>query len=111
MSLLLIRLPFQSSALQRVGLADAVEWRNEKDGTVSGSPSVTFFAPTNKAFDRLPKKLKLFLFSPFGEPVLKKLLQYHIAPEFVLHSGKLTSYLCQIWQVANTHHRLHSQCF
>ena len=61
-----------------------------KDSTVQGSPATTVFAPTNKAFQRLPKKLRLFLFSPFGEHVLKKLLQFHIVPEFVLHSGGLS---------------------
>ncbi|KAI0822649.1 hypothetical protein BC628DRAFT_654431 [Trametes gibbosa] len=79
-----------TSALQRVGLTDAVEWREvpSSDGkhTVDGSPAVTIFAPTNKAFSKLPPKLKLFLFSPFGERALKKLLQFHIVPELVLHA-------------------------
>ncbi|KAI0710398.1 hypothetical protein C8T65DRAFT_648223 [Cerioporus squamosus] len=78
-----------TSALQRVGLTDAVEWRNVEGGTVDGSPAVTFFAPTNKAFQRLPRDLRLFLFSPFGEKALKKLLQYHVVPEFVLHTNYL----------------------
>ncbi|KAI0371796.1 hypothetical protein BV20DRAFT_965078 [Pilatotrama ljubarskyi] len=82
-----------TSALQRVGLTDAVEWREVpgSDGkhTVDGSPAVTFFAPTNKAFARLPKRLRAFLFSPFGEKALKKLLQFHIVPEVVLHADYL----------------------
>ena len=78
----------QTSALQRVGLTDAVEWRNVPGGTVDGSPAVSFFAPTNKAFEKLPHGLRRFLFSPFGEKALKKLLQYHIIPEFVLHTSK-----------------------
>ena len=73
--------------MQRVGLTDAVDWRDQKDSTIVGSSAVTVFAPTNKAFDHLPRKLKLFLLSPFGGPVLKKFLQYHILPEYVLHSG------------------------
>ncbi len=56
---------------------------------MQGSPAVSVFAPTNKAFSRLPPKLKLFLFSPFGEKALKKLLQFHVVPEAVLHSGML----------------------
>ncbi|RDX45422.1 hypothetical protein OH76DRAFT_1559064 [Lentinus brumalis] len=78
-----------TSALQRVGLTDALEWRNVEGGTVDGSPAVTFFAPTNQAFQRLPRNLRLFLFSPFGEKALKKLLQYHIVPEFVFHTNYL----------------------
>ena len=83
----------QTSSLQRVGLTDAVEWRDvhNSDGkhTVDGSPAVTVFAPTNRAFTRLPPKLRHFLFSPFGERVLKKLLQFHVAPEVILHAGEL----------------------
>ncbi|CDO74727.1 hypothetical protein BN946_scf184593.g9 [Trametes cinnabarina] len=79
-----------TSALQRVGLTDAVEWHevpsSEGKHTVEGSPAVTVFAPTNKAFSRLPTRLQHFLFSPFGEKVLKKLLQFHIVPELVLHA-------------------------
>ncbi|KAI9056677.1 hypothetical protein FKP32DRAFT_1607820 [Trametes sanguinea] len=79
-----------TSALQRVGLTDAVDWHNvhNSDGkdTVEGSPAVTFFAPTNRAFERLPTRLRRFLFSPFGAKALKKLLQFHIVPELVLHA-------------------------
>ncbi|KAI0637277.1 hypothetical protein C8Q77DRAFT_1155122 [Trametes polyzona] len=82
-----------TSALQRVGLTGDIEWREvpNADGkhTVDGSPAVTFFAPTNKAFARLPKRLKFFLFSPLGEKVLKKLLQFHVVPEVVLHADYL----------------------
>ena len=65
-----------------------MEWRKVPAGTVDGSPAVSFFAPTNKAFEKLPHGLRRFLFSPFGEKALKKLLQYHIIPEFVLHTSK-----------------------
>ncbi len=60
---------------------------------------VTVFAPTNHAFQRLPKRLKFFLFSPFGERVLKKLLQYHIVPDLAFFSGKsdLYCYVCNIF--------------
>jgi len=47
---------------------------------------VTVFAPTNNAFARLPKGLQRFLFSRFGERALKKLLEFHIVPEFILYS-------------------------
>ncbi|TCD59810.1 hypothetical protein EIP91_011407 [Steccherinum ochraceum] len=80
-----------TSAIQRVGLTDAADWRyvpgegNEK-GTVEGSPSITVFAPINAAFKKLPWKLRLFLFSPFGEKVLGKLLAFHIVPDVIAHS-------------------------
>ncbi|OCH95262.1 FAS1 domain-containing protein [Obba rivulosa] len=80
-----------TSALQRVDLTDEVEWRHvrgsdDKEWTLEGSPAVTFFAPSNGAFKKLPPKLKGFLFSPFGERALKKILQYHIVPETILHT-------------------------
>jgi uncharacterized surface protein with fasciclin (FAS1) repeats len=85
-----------TSALQRLGLTKALEWRyvssNEKydkDWTVEGTGSTTFFVPSNIAFKKLPKKLQLFLFSPFGEKVLKKLLGFHVVPGIVLHSDYL----------------------
>ncbi|KAK2467100.1 hypothetical protein APHAL10511_001358 [Amanita phalloides] len=79
------------SAIQRTGLTNALDFRftNDNDGgesRVEGTEAVTVFAPTNTAFEALPKDLRLFLFSPFGERALKKILQYHIVPEFVLHS-------------------------
>ncbi|KAI0085408.1 FAS1 domain-containing protein [Irpex rosettiformis] len=77
-----------SSAIQRVNLTDAVDWHwNWQSKTLDGSPAVTLFAPTNKAFHKLPTKLKLFLFSPFGERALKKILSYHVIPEYVFHSN------------------------
>ncbi|KAI0670675.1 hypothetical protein C8Q78DRAFT_139688 [Trametes maxima] len=79
-----------TSALQRVGLTDGVDWRDvpspDREHTNEGSPVVTFFAPTNRAFARLPRDLRIFLFSPWGEKVLKKLLQFHIVPDLVLHA-------------------------
>ncbi|KAI8998915.1 FAS1 domain-containing protein [Trametes punicea] len=79
-----------TSALARVGLTDAVEWRDVRDSdgkhTVDGSPAVTVFAPTNRAFARLPRRLYRYLFSPLGEKALKKLLQFHVVPELVLHA-------------------------
>ena len=62
---------------------------------------MSVFAPTNKAFSRLPHKLKLFLFSPFGEKALKKLLQFHIVPKAVLHSGTFSTCLRFTFRTAN----------
>ncbi|KAI0798109.1 FAS1 domain-containing protein [Abortiporus biennis] len=81
-----------TSAIQRTGLKDAIDWHwvhgeDGKKGTLEGSPTVTVFAPSNKAFHRLPRKLKVFLFSPFGTRLLKKLLEFHIVPDFALYTN------------------------
>lgn len=85
----------QTSAIQRVGLTGAIDrWHCTRDDGHDigflGATATTAFAPTSGAFKRLPKKLKLYLFSPFGQKALKKLLEYHIVPNFVLHTGEYT---------------------
>ncbi|THH31759.1 hypothetical protein EUX98_g2420 [Antrodiella citrinella] len=80
-----------TSAVQRTGLTDAADWhyirgKDGEKGTVEGSPSITVFAPINAAWKKLPWKLRLFLFSPFGEKILGKLVQYHVVPDVILHS-------------------------
>lgn len=82
---------YVTSAIQRVDLTGAVDrwWTPGKDGdhgSFVGAEITTFFAPTSGAFQRLPNKLRLFLFSPFGSKALKKLLEYHIVPQVVLHT-------------------------
>lgn len=76
-----------TSALQRSNLTKKLDIRYVRDRGLEGTPLVTIFAPTNRAFERLPQKLKMFLFSPWGEGVLAKLLQYHVVPEAVIHSN------------------------
>ncbi|KDR81415.1 hypothetical protein GALMADRAFT_239299 [Galerina marginata CBS 339.88] len=76
-----------TSTLQRSHLTHDLDLRWVREKGLVGASLVTVFAPTNKAFLSLPKKLRLFLFSPFGERVLKKLLQYHIVPGAVVHSN------------------------
>ncbi|KAF7971644.1 hypothetical protein HWV62_20684 [Athelia sp. TMB] len=84
-----------TSAVQRIGATDALEWRyvptggEDRKWELQGSASSTLFAPTSGAFEKLPWKLRLFLFSPFGEKVLGKLLQLHVVPGVVLHSDYL----------------------
>lgn len=78
--------------MQRTGLTNAVDYRfvpdsDDKTTSVEGSAVVTAFVPSNKAFAKLPRKLQAFLFSPFGERALKKLLQYHIVPDVALFTG------------------------
>ena len=70
-----------------------MDFHGGEDGSTEGAGAVSVFAPTNKAFSRLPPRLKHFLFSPFGEKALKKLLQFHIIPDAVLHSSEFRS-LC-----------------
>ncbi|KAL5532950.1 hypothetical protein ACEPAF_4724 [Sanghuangporus sanghuang] len=80
-----------SSAIQRTALTSALDYKFvpdaiEEQTSAEGSPVVTLFAPTNKAFLSLPRDLQLFLFSPFGERVLKKILQYHVVPDIALYT-------------------------
>lgn len=82
---------YVTSAIQRVELTGAIDrwWTPGKDGghgSFVGAEITTFFAPTSGAFKRLPHKLRHFLFSPFGTKALKKLLEYHIVPQVVLHT-------------------------
>jgi hypothetical protein len=87
----------QTSAIQRVDLTDNVDLRyvkkdNEEGYELQGASSLTLFAPTNSAFERLPLKLRLFLFSPLGHRALRKVLEYHIVPSLVVHSGMWHGY-------------------
>jgi hypothetical protein len=101
-SLRLLYFTLQTSALQRVDLTGAVDrwWTPGKDGghgSFVGAEVTTFFAPTSGAFRRLPNKLRHFLFSPFGTKALKKLLEYHIVPQVVLHTGEQTQKVILSW--------------
>ena len=78
----------QTSALQRSNLTHLVDLRHVHKQSFEGSTLVTIFAPTNHAFERLPRRLKLFLFSPFGGRILEKLLRFHIVPDLAFFSGK-----------------------
>jgi uncharacterized surface protein with fasciclin (FAS1) repeats len=76
-----------TSALQRTALTGDVNWEwLHSEHKMIGTNAVTFFAPSNRAFSRLPFRLRRFLFSPFGARALRKLLQFHIVPGLVLHS-------------------------
>jgi len=63
----------------------------EKTGlaaTLNSTPSTggTFFAPTNRAWTRLPPVINAWLFSEKGLPVLEKLLRYHISANQTLYT-------------------------
>lgn len=45
--------------------------------------SFTIFAPTNQAFLSLGPKANFFLFSPFGQHILRYVLSYHIVPHLI----------------------------
>jgi uncharacterized surface protein with fasciclin (FAS1) repeats len=63
-----------------------VPGKGEEKGHLEGVSAATLFLPTNEAFQTLPRRLRLFL---FGKRVLKKLLQYHIVPDIVVHSSTI----------------------
>lgn len=56
---------------------------HHRHSAAPGQGSLTLFAPANLAWNRLPIKLKLFLFSPFGEGVLGKVLALHSLPKTI----------------------------
>lgn len=47
-------------------------------GTLSGAGSYTVFAPTNAAFDKLPRATRDELMSPAGKADLASILTYHV---------------------------------
>lgn len=63
------------AAIKTAGLAD----------TLSGAGSFTLFAPTNQAFNKLPKGSANLLMKPENKDALTKVLTYHTVP------GKLNS--------------------
>jgi uncharacterized surface protein with fasciclin (FAS1) repeats len=81
-----------TSALQRVGGRDYCDWRYDhkksKPGkpVFSGTPLATVFAPTNDAWNSLPPRLHMWLFSRFGAHALAKLLAYHYVPHTLVLS-------------------------
>lgn len=51
----------------------------------------TFFAPSNRAFQKLGPRINAFLFSQHGLKYLKALLEYHIVPNNTLYSDAFYS--------------------
>lgn len=66
------------TAVQTAGLVEAL----------SGKGPFTVFAPTDEAFDKLPKSTVKHLLSPAGRSDLQAILKYHVVPGQVL-SGDL----------------------
>ncbi|EJD02076.1 FAS1 domain-containing protein [Fomitiporia mediterranea MF3/22] len=101
-----------TSAIQRTGLTNALDYTFVPDDdnelrSIEGSPVVTTFAPSNKAFGSLPRKLQFFLFSRFGQRLLSKLLQYHIIPEVALYTDWVHVNLDSIADVTSEQHYEH----
>ena len=97
-----------TSAVQGLDARKYLEWKYDRESSTpgnrvyQGAPLVTLFAPTNIAFARLPPKLKLFLFSPFGEKALEKVLRYHYVPETLILSELLyTERHSDTWGTSN----------
>ncbi|KAK8845448.1 hypothetical protein IAR55_006161 [Kwoniella newhampshirensis] len=92
-----------TSSVQKIHEAHLLEWRYEhshnsssledhkhaEHGHFHGAPLATLFAPSNAAFHLIPAKLKFYLFSPFGEKALAKVLAYHYLPKTLLLSEVL----------------------
>ncbi|WRT63681.1 uncharacterized protein IL334_000604 [Kwoniella shivajii] len=84
-----------TSSVQKLHSAHYLDWSYDKQHSkpghprFHGAPLVTLFAPSNEAFKAIPAKLKFFLFSPFGEDALTKLLAYHAVPKTLLLSELL----------------------
>ncbi|KAL1669425.1 hypothetical protein GGF50DRAFT_85487 [Schizophyllum commune] len=64
------------SAIKHAGLTDLFE----------SDSSMTVFSPDDRAFDHLPEGLRAYLFSDAGKPALKKLLEYHVAPDVLFYT-------------------------
>ncbi|WWC58086.1 uncharacterized protein I303_100621 [Kwoniella dejecticola CBS 10117] len=84
-----------TSSVQKVHGREYLDWHYDREHSKPGKPQfhgkplVTLFAPTNIAFATIPPKLKFYLFSPFGEHALTKLLAYHYIPNTLLLSELL----------------------
>ncbi|OCF59699.1 hypothetical protein L486_02371 [Kwoniella mangroviensis CBS 10435] len=84
-----------TSSVQKIHGRRYLDWSYDKEHSKPGHPEfhgkplLTLFAPTNIAFAAIPPKLKFYLFSPFGEHALTKLLAYHYIPNTLLLSELL----------------------
>ncbi|KAI5834478.1 hypothetical protein K523DRAFT_412443 [Schizophyllum commune Tattone D] len=64
------------SAIKHAGLSDLLQ----------STSSMTVFAPDDRAFDHLPENLRTYLFSEAGKPAMKRLLEYHVAPDVLFYT-------------------------
>ncbi|KAL7418886.1 hypothetical protein Q5752_006570 [Cryptotrichosporon argae] len=81
-----------TSSIQKIHARHSVDYGYDRERSEPGKPRfhgaglATLFAPNNAAFAALPPRLKFYLFSPFGERALGKLLAYHYVPHTLLLS-------------------------
>jgi len=81
-----------TSAVGKLDYKEQLEWTYDRNAsepgnaTHSGTGLLTLFAANNAAFARLPSKLGFYLFSPWGEQALRKIISYHISPNVLLFS-------------------------
>jgi len=83
-----------TTALLKVNLQNEYEFNSDysskehrhNDRHGQGTGATTFFAPTNAAWNELPRDLVFFLFSPVGERTLRKLLAFHTIPSGIVFS-------------------------
>lgn len=61
-------------------------WKTGLVETLNETKHSTIFAPSNIAFASLGARINAFLFSTRGQPVLTKLIKYHIVPDVLFYS-------------------------
>jgi len=71
-----------NSGYKRKGDQKHIGHHNDRYGR--GSPATTVFVPSNEAWNKLPKDLIFYLFSPAGERTLRKLMAWHTLPDQVV---------------------------
>lgn len=54
-----------------------------------GTEAATLFAPSNLAWDRLPWGFRAYLFSPWGEKLLGKILMLHSIPNDIVYADSV----------------------
>lgn len=67
-------------------------WKTGLVDTLNKTSHSTIFAPSNFAFAKLGAKINAYLFSTRGQPVLTKLLKYHIVPDILFYSDLVYKY-------------------
>lgn len=67
-------------------------WKTGLVETLNETSHSTIFAPSNFAFAKLGARINAYLFSTRGQPVLTKLLKYHIVPNVLFYSDAVYEY-------------------
>lgn len=67
-------------------------WKTGLVETLNETSHSTIFAPSNFAFAKLGPRINAYLFSTRGQPILTKLLKYHIVPNVLFYSDAVFAY-------------------